>query len=87
MAAGADSGYTGPVSSHKEVAMARPRIVVVFGPWSSRQPLDMHWSDAAAEVLDSFAERVPVDLTQEQTPEERAAQVDAALAGADGLVT
>ena len=66
--------------------MARPRIAVVFGPWASRDPLDMHWSTAAAEVLDSFAQRVEVDLTQEQTPEERAAQVDAALADADGVV-
>ena len=66
--------------------MARPRIVVLFGPWSSRQPLDMHWSSTATEVLDSFAERVDVDLNSDQTAEERAAQVDAALADADGLV-
>ena len=66
--------------------MARPRIVVVFGPWASRDPQDMHWSGAAAEVLDSFSERVEVDLTRDQTADERAAQVDAALADADGLV-
>ena len=66
--------------------MARPRIVAVFGPGASRDPRDMHWSSAAAEVLDSFAERVDVDLTKDQTAEQRAARVDAALADADGLV-
>ena len=62
--------------------MARPRIVVVFGPRS----LGQHWSSAAAEVLDSFAERVAVHLGADLTSDERAAQVDAALADADGLL-
>lgn len=68
--------------------MARPRIVVVFGPGSSGRPLERHphWSKDAAAVLDSFAERVEVHLTSEQTAAERAALVDAALADADGLV-
>ena len=68
--------------------MARPRIVVVFGPGSSGRPLDRHphWSNEAAAELDSFAERVEVHLTAEQSAEERAALVDAALADADGLV-
>ena len=66
--------------------MARPRIVVVFGPRSSGRSLDRHWSSAAAEVLDSFAERVDVHLTPDQTADERTARVDAALADADGLV-
>ena len=68
--------------------MARPRIVVVFGPWSSVRELDRHWhwSSAAGEVLDSFAERVDVHLTPDQTEAERAAAVDAALAEADGMV-
>ena len=48
--------YPWPVPSHKEEEMARPRIAVVFGPWASRDPHDMHWSGAAAEVLDSFAD-------------------------------
>ena len=62
--------------------MARPRIVVVFGPRS----LGQHWSSAAAEVLDSFAERVALHLGADLTSDERAAQVDAALADADGLL-
>ena len=68
--------------------MARPKIVVVFGPHRYGRPpeYDPHWSGAAAEVLDSFAERVEVHLQPDQTAEERAAQVDAALADADGLV-
>lgn len=68
--------------------MARPKIVVVFGPHRYGRPpeYDPHWSSAAAEVLDSFAERVEVHLQPDQTAEERAAQVDAALADADGLV-
>ena len=62
--------------------MARPRIVVVFGPRS----LGQHWSSAAAEVLDSFAERVAVHLGTDLTSDERAAQVDGALVDADGLL-
>ena len=48
--------------------------------------IEQHWSNAAAEVLDAFAERVEVRLQPDQTPEERATQVDAALADADGMV-
>ena len=62
--------------------MARPKIVVVFGPRS----LGRHWSSEAADVLDSFAERVAVHLEPDLTPDECAARVDAALADADGLV-
>ena len=62
--------------------MGQPRVVVVFGPRS----LHRHWSRAAAEVLDSFAERVAVHLGADLTADEQAARVDTALAEADGLV-
>ena len=70
--------------------MERPKIVVVVGPHSLGRQIDrrikQYWSNATAEVLDSFAERVEVHLRSDQTPDERAAQVDAALADADGMV-
>ncbi|MAG34804.1 MAG: hypothetical protein CL878_00920 [Dehalococcoidia bacterium] len=60
----------------------RPKIVVVFGPRS----LVRHWSSAAADLLDSFAERAEVHLGPDLTPDERESQVDAALGGAEGLL-
>ena len=66
--------------------MERPKIVVVHGPRLLDPKIEQYWSNAAAEVLDSFAERVEVHLRSDQTPDERAAQVDAALADADGMV-
>ena len=66
--------------------MERPKIVVVHGPRLLDPKIEQYWSNAAAEVLDSFAERVEVHLRSDQTPAERAAQVDAALADADGMV-
>ena len=66
--------------------MARPRIIVVHGSRLRRPETEQHWSKRAADVLDSFAERLEVRLQPEQTAEERAAQVDAALADADGMV-
>ena len=66
--------------------MERPKIVVVHGPRLLDPQIEQYWSNAAAEVLDSFAERVEVHLRSDQTPDERAAQVDAALADADGMV-
>ena len=67
--------------------MERPRIIVVHGPGRRFGPrIEQFWTTRAAEVLDSFAERVEVHLQAEQTPDQRAAQVDAALADADGMV-
>jgi phosphoglycerate dehydrogenase-like enzyme len=62
--------------------MARPIIVVARRPNSEQR----HWSPAASEVLDSFAQRQHLDLIPGEPEAERAARVDAALADADGLV-
>ncbi len=66
--------------------MERPRIVVVFGPHKLDRQIEQYWGNAAAKVLDAFAERVEVHLSPDLTPAGRAAQVDAALADADGMV-
>ena len=66
--------------------MERPKIIVVHGARLRGPTIEQHWSNAAAEVLDAFAERVEVRLQPDQTPEERATQVDAALADADAMV-
>lgn len=62
--------------------MSRPSIVVVRGPRSD----EYHWSAAAEAVLESFAERIDVRVDPAEPAAEREARVDAALAGADGLV-
>ena len=66
--------------------MARPKIVVVSGSWRLGPQIAQYWSKRAAEVLDPFAERVEIHLQPDQTPDQRAAQVDEALADADGMV-
>ena len=67
--------------------MERPKIIVVHGPAQRFGPqIEQFWTKRAAQVLDSFAERVEVHLQSDQTPDQRAAQVDAALADADGMV-
>lgn len=62
--------------------MARPRIVVVKSPGSDRR----HWSRAAQEVLDGFADWTSVLVDRARPLAEREALVDAALREADGLL-
>jgi D-3-phosphoglycerate dehydrogenase len=66
----------------REVSVARPKIVVVWGPGSAER----HWSAAAESTLAAFAERVDVQLDPREPESERVARLDAALADADGLV-
>lgn len=61
--------------------MSRPTIVV----WRSDAEAQ-HWSVEAEQVLSSFAERVDVRGSTEEPVAVREARLDAALAGADGLL-
>jgi phosphoglycerate dehydrogenase-like enzyme len=63
-------------------AAARPRVVVVKGPHSDQR----HWSEAAREALDSFADWRELRLERDAGQAEREAAVDAALADAEGVV-
>src|SRR5262245_7524472 len=62
--------------------MARPRIVVVESPGSEAR----HWSRAAREALDAFADWTSLMSDPGRPPDQRAAALDAALADADGLL-
>jgi phosphoglycerate dehydrogenase-like enzyme len=60
----------------------KPRVVVVKSPQSDQR----HWSRAAADVLDSFADWRELRLGREGSQTEREAAADRALAEAEGLV-
>jgi phosphoglycerate dehydrogenase-like enzyme len=62
--------------------MPKPRIVVTKGPQSDQR----HWSQAAADVLDSFADWRELRLDRDASQAEREAAADAALADAEGLL-
>lgn len=62
--------------------MAKPRVVVVWGPRSATN----HWSSTAEAVLAEFADRVDLHVDPEGEAAAREAAVDAALVNADGLV-
>jgi phosphoglycerate dehydrogenase-like enzyme len=61
---------------------SRPRVVVVESPGSEER----HWSRAARETLDGFADWLTVMIDPGAPQAAREAALDAELAGADGLL-
>ena len=67
-------------AGHQQVT--RPRILVIHGPRSPAR----HWSEEAAAVIASFADRVDLALDPAEPTADRERRVDAALAESDGLL-